>query len=162
MESANSVQVSIIVTCGSSFIAAASALLISLILSAGRFFVAELGITSHSTIGILRIVRLELVNNQLHVAGDRLRVGLLVEIVRPHQHHDARRIERDHIIVQPHEHPARRIAADAAIGHFHALKHPLHVVAPTFGDRIAEEHKRPVLLIGLARRSASADRATSA
>ena len=55
--------------------------------SAGRFFAAELGKTSQSTMGIFGSARFELRQDELQIADNRLRRGLVLEVVRADQQH---------------------------------------------------------------------------
>lgn len=48
-------------------------------------------------------------------------------------------MERKHVLAQADEHPARGVTANAAVGDLHAREAAAHVVAPSIGDRIAQE-----------------------
>ena len=94
---------------------------------------------------------LQCVNDEFDVVCDDLRLSLLFEVVRPHEHHNARRIEVQHVSVQANEHPAGRIAADASIGNFQARKRAVQIIAPALGDRVSQKHDGLLILFDLLR-----------
>ena len=69
-------------------------------------------------IGSLAIVRRDLVEQQLHVAGDVCGRNVEADIVRADEQHDPARVERQHVVIDAGEQAARRVAADAAVGDF--------------------------------------------
>ena len=99
----------------------------------------------------LRIVLLQLSQDQLEVARDRFRFGLLFQIVCSHEQHDAGRVECQHIVLQANQHPARRVAADPTVRDLHARKASPHVVAPALRDRVTQEHERLLIFLDLLR-----------
>src|SRR4051794_38254867 len=56
-------------------------------------------------------------------------------------------MQRQHVILQTNEHPARGIAANPAIGHLHSGKASIHVLAPTLSNRITQEHQGMLVLL---------------
>ena len=110
--------------------------------------------------GHLRIVGLERGDDFPEVAPDGVDGHLDLDVIRAHQQHDGLRVERQHILLEPEQHPARRVAADAAVGQFHAFESLLEIRAPALGDRIAEEDDRS-LVLGDLRRPLRSDRVPS-
>ena len=50
-------------------------------------------------------------------------------------------MQREHIFLEADKHASRGVAADAAVGGFHARETAAHVVSPAVGDRVAEENE---------------------
>ena len=48
--------------------------------------------------------------------------GALLEIVGADEQHHGRRVQRQHVVLEPDQHAARGVAADAAVGDLHARK----------------------------------------
>ncbi len=53
--------------------------------------------------------------DELEVARDDLGGGTFLEVVRADEQHDGRRVEREHVLLEPQQDAARRVAADAAV-----------------------------------------------
>ena len=81
-----------------------------------------------------RVVPLQRGEDQLQVAGDDLGRRPFLEVVRADEQHDRRRVEREHVLLEPQEDAAGRVAADAAVRHLHA------------GERRAEPSPQPCVI----------------
>ena len=93
----------------------------------------------------------------LEITADGVDGHLDFDVIRPHQEHDGFRVEREHVFLEPEQHAAGRVTADAAVGQFHAFEGFPEIRAPALGDRIAEEDDR-ALVFGDLRRPLRADR----
>ena len=101
--------------------------------------------------GHLRIVGFECGDDLLEVAADGVDGHLDFDVIRAHQEHDGLRVERQDVLLEPEQHAAGRVAADAAVGQFHAFESLLEIRAPALRDRIAEEDDRALVFGDLRR-----------
>jgi len=97
--------------------------------------------------GHIGTVLLEHGDDELEVVGDHFGSGFFLKVVGAYEQHNAAWVEREHILPQPNEHPASRVAADAAVGHLHAWKAAAHRVAPALRDGVAEKHQSALILL---------------